>query len=123
MVSLKKEQHVREYTPEHLMDEEEAVRTFCPPEVLNPTQLSIPSSDTAADTTAELEAAVEYAFRAFMWAIFAILVLLFLITGLLWKILGSDYDILFRILAVVIGSLAVGVFLANMMNHLDIHLP
>ena len=31
MVSLKKEQHVREYTPEHLMDEEKAVRMFCPP--------------------------------------------------------------------------------------------
>ena len=30
-VSLKKEQHIREYTPEHLMDEEEAVRKFCPP--------------------------------------------------------------------------------------------
>lgn len=31
MVSLKKDQHIREYTPEHLMDEEEAVRRFCPP--------------------------------------------------------------------------------------------
>lgn len=28
---LKKEQQVREYTPVHLMDEEEAVRTYCPP--------------------------------------------------------------------------------------------
>lgn len=31
MVSLKKEPRVREYTPEHLMNEEEAVRRLCPP--------------------------------------------------------------------------------------------
>ena len=30
MVSLKKEPKLREITPVHLMDEEEAVRTFCP---------------------------------------------------------------------------------------------
>lgn len=30
-VSLKKSPVIREYTPEHLMDEEEAVRKFCPP--------------------------------------------------------------------------------------------
>ncbi len=35
MVSLKKESYTREYTPEHLMDEEEAVRRFCPPRESN----------------------------------------------------------------------------------------
>ena len=30
-VSLKKTKSVREYTHEHLIDEEKAVRTFCPP--------------------------------------------------------------------------------------------
>lgn len=31
MVSLKKETKIREVTPVHLMDEEETVRTNCPP--------------------------------------------------------------------------------------------
>ncbi len=31
MVSLKKEPQIREVTPVHLMDEEEAVRIYCPP--------------------------------------------------------------------------------------------
>ena len=31
MVSLKKEPQIREFTPVHLMDEDEAIRTYCPP--------------------------------------------------------------------------------------------
>ena len=47
MVSLKKEQHIREYTPEHLMDEEEAVRKFCPPrdDSVNRAEISVKKND------------------------------------------------------------------------------
>lgn len=48
MVSLKKESYTREYTPEHLMDEEEAVRRFCPPrdESVNKAEISIKKSES-----------------------------------------------------------------------------
>lgn len=51
MVSLKKEQPVREYTPEHLMDEEEAVRRFCPPRESNenPIVTTVVTTDDDAD--------------------------------------------------------------------------
>lgn len=47
MVSLKKEPQIREVTPVHLMDEEEAIRTYCPPraEAANNIEIVVKQAD------------------------------------------------------------------------------
>jgi len=47
MVSLKKEPQIREVTPVHLMDEDEAVRIYCPPRenVENDIKISVKQED------------------------------------------------------------------------------
>ena len=47
MVSLKKEPQIIEVTPVHLMDEEEAVRTYCPPktEATSSVEILVKQSD------------------------------------------------------------------------------